>query len=659
MNRFLLSLLIVFVARTSPLCAQDDADSVQMAWKAVQNRDGRLLAVCYGHWSEAGRVVIFDAKTGTERNRLPSMRGVRALLPTPDGTQFVTGSTHGEYRVVDFETGKVLKQWRQADGTVEGLAFSRDGKFLIAGSHSQCINVYDFESAKRVTQFKGFKDIVYSVAMSPDGKWLASSDSSGEIVIMSFPDGEMRHRVNHGELKKARRPASTGLVWSSDGGKLFSGGFDETICVIDAESGKVLKQSEPHGRIDSLLKTDDDRFLFTCDRTGLHRFDAMTLELVPFPEDPSNKGLVKPHGSLVTGLNWGSAENQIISASWDNEARIWDATTGRCLQVFKPKKMPTKRRTAPIAKRHLIADGIRFVTYSPDGSSIYAFTMNGQRHTLDPATLKSQSRPRGLVDSIGQGTSSADGSRIFLTSFEARLFSVDPNRWQAKRFARTGSYSALSSVGQSPANNLVVVGKDNGHVAAIDTTNNDLRWEAKLAELPIASLSCSPDGKFVLATSGDYRKYKKPGAAWLLSPKDGSIVKHIKDHSAKVNVSAFVSGGRYFCSGSSDSRVLTYDTQDLDKKPIETTFPAGPDQICELKDGVCAVSYWGGGVAICDLKSGTIVKQLAGHPRTEPAVVIRSLALSPDGKNLVSADLAGDMFLWPVEDFTQSGDRAE
>lgn len=658
-NRVILSLVMVLITAAPPLFAQIESDSVRMAWKAATNHDGRFLAVSYGHWSEEGRTIIFDANTGAERVRIPSIRGVRALLPTPDGKQFVTGNTHGEYVVVDFETGKVVRQWRQTDGTVEGFCFSPDGKHLIAGSHSRCVNVYEFGTGKRVLQFTDFRDIVYSVAVSPDGKWLATADRSGQISVLSFPSGKVRHRLNHGELKNARKPSSSGLMWSADGSKLFSGGYDETICLIDVEAGKVIKQSERYGTIDSLLATPDDRFLFTCDRTGLHRFDATSLEPVPFAGKEPIQNIVQPHRGTVTSLRWSADENQIISASWDNQARVWDATTGQCLKIFEAKKLPAKKRTAPIAQRHLIDDGIRFVTHSEDGSAIYAFTMNGQRNTLDPITLASKGKPRGLIDSINQGTAVNTGEQVFLTSFEGRLFNVVPSGWKVNRVPNTGSYSGLWSVAQSQKSGLVVVGKEDGHVAAIDTTTNKLQWEVKLADLPIASLSCSPDGKFVLATSGDYRKWREPGAAWLLNSKDGSTKKQFKDHSARTNVSLFLSDGRHFCTGSSDARLLTYDLQDLDKKPVRTRFPSGPDGICELKNGLCAVSYWGGGLSICDPGAGTIVKRLAGHPRKGTDVIIRALSLSPDHKHLVSADLNGDLFLWPVAEFTQEKTQAE
>lgn len=622
-----------------------------MAWKADVNHDGRLMAVSYGHWRETGQVVVFDTNTSQERYRFTEPRGVRALAVTPDRKQFVSGSVAGHYRVVGFETGTMIRQWQQDDGSVEGMCFSPDGKYLIAGSHTKNINIHDFDSGTRIKQLKIHNDMVYAVAVSPDGKWLASSDRSGQIVVSAFPSGEVRHQFAHVDDSESKRvPANCGLLWSKDSRQVFSAGFNDTIRVFDVESGESLNQSKPFGSMDALLATPDGRLLFTCDASGLHRFDAKTLKESPFPPLDFKESEIKPHARSVPGLRW-FAKHKIISASWDKSVRVWDSNTGRCLQVFKPKPSETEIEAPSLARRSISDQGIRFVTFSADGTEVWAFTMDGRCHVLDSTTLETQGEPVKLIDSIANGAVVQDRSNVLFTTFSKRLLLVDTATWRTNQFVKTGDVmSRFWSVAVSSNGRLAAVGKDQSILTLIDVASNTPKWSTVLGDLPVSSISFSPDLKHMLATTGDYRKWQTQGAVYLLNVATGMTLKKLQDHSTKVNLSGFLADGRYLFTAGSDRQILTYDTHSAGKKPVQLRTPGGVDQVQLLNDGIAAISYYGGGVAICDLLKGKIVGRTTGHSNKKS--MIHGMSLSPDEKQVVTVNLAGEVCLWSVEKFT-------
>jgi WD40 repeat protein len=80
------------------------------------------------------------------------------------------------------------------------------------------------------------EEIVWSMCFSPDSDKLAYGTGRGDIYVYDVKNG----RSVLGPLR-----GYTGLVkcvlWSRDGSRLFSAGWDNTIRVLDSETGQQIK----------------------------------------------------------------------------------------------------------------------------------------------------------------------------------------------------------------------------------------------------------------------------------------------------------------------------------------------------------------------------------------------------------------------------------
>ncbi len=133
-------------------------------------------------------------------------------------------------------------------------------------------------------------------------------------------------------------------------------------------------------------------------------------------------------------------------------------------------------------------------------------------------------------------------------------------------------------------------------------------------------------------------------------------------HTATVEALAFTPDGERLCSAGLDKNVLVWNLSNL--RDLKRTFLRERTIRWQVarglrgsiyalasapNDGLLAIGGYGamgslGEILLVDPVKGTLVKVLEGHRQT-----VCSLAFSPDGKRLVSADTSGCVLLWNRE----------
>jgi WD40 repeat protein len=142
---------------------------------AFHPTDGNLLAA--GAW--AGQLGLYDATTGKMRRRLPAAPGLlNALAFRPDGRELATGSSTGLIRLVDPDTGKVLRSFAQpSGGTVMALSYSSGGDRLASANMPLELGrgevvIWDTRRGEEVLSLPG----QLAVALAPDGRRIAAAE---------------------------------------------------------------------------------------------------------------------------------------------------------------------------------------------------------------------------------------------------------------------------------------------------------------------------------------------------------------------------------------------------------------------------------------------------------------------------------------------------
>ncbi|MCB0213352.1 MAG: protein kinase, partial [Anaerolineae bacterium] len=164
-------------------------------------------------------------------------------------------------------------------------------------------------------------------------------------------------------LPQGRHSGSVDSVaFSPDGMQIVSGGYDQTVRVWDANTGKEVHRLMGHmGRITSVGFSPDGTRIVSSSGDGTVRiWDALTGEEVR---------RLNEHIGVVWSVSFSPDGAQIVSGSEDNSVRIWDVQTGKEIQQLSGH-----------------TDNVFSVSFSPDGAQIVSGSQDNSVRIWDVQT---------------------------------------------------------------------------------------------------------------------------------------------------------------------------------------------------------------------------------------------------------------------------------
>jgi hypothetical protein len=154
------------------------------------------------------------------------------LAYSPNGARLATGTSGGQIRILETNTGSAIAGVQQA-GSVHALAFSPDGTRL-ASSDGSAVRIREAITGQERFAFE-HGGVVYALAFSPDGTRLASGGIDSAARISNIGAGEEIARLEHGGAAHA-------LAFSPDGTQLAIGSGDGAVQVVAAVSDQVFSE---------------------------------------------------------------------------------------------------------------------------------------------------------------------------------------------------------------------------------------------------------------------------------------------------------------------------------------------------------------------------------------------------------------------------------
>ncbi|MBI1346898.1 protein kinase [bacterium] len=489
---------------------------------------------------------IWDVATGTELHHLDRTGRSAALAISSDGRLLVTGGDQRQAQLWDPQTGQRLRSFDGHLAEVTAAAISPDGRWLLTGDAKGHGRIWQMESGELLHSLKAHTSRIGAAAWLPDGSraLLASSDKT-----VSQWDPQAGLEITKDILKHPDSVLT--MVLSPEGDRVITSCADRIVRVWNRESLEVEQTFGPFPElIHSLSIAADGQRLLTAhaEERAVRLWDLTTGQELKSPK--GNGGL----GPLLDVRRMGGQVWAAIFAPGDevltvggSDARLWDTKSQRERITFSPH--------AAVASAHYSPDGRWIVTGSWDNSAKIWNAESGL------AVVKLDGAHQGFVNSA---VFSPDGQYVLTASDDgtAKLWQVvlpadnNPEMSASATVVRTftGHTDRVRTAIFSPQGDAVLTTSDDKTARLMALADGKLLQEFTGHEWSVLSADFSPDGRFLITGSED-------NSAKVWNVGSGACLLTLSGHTAPVASVAFAPDGARVITGSQDQTAKLWDAK--------------------------------------------------------------------------------------------------
>ena len=429
---------------------------------------------------------------------------------------------------------------------------------------------------------------------------IARHNESVALTALAIIDADTRP-VNAAKLALA--------AWPRDSGDTMRPKLPETLDAL----GRIV----PNLRERRLFKNAGQFAAFSPD--GKQVLTASSDNTARLWDTASGAALVtyKGHERSVVSAAFSPDGKQVLTASSDNTARLWDAASGAALVTYKGHERS-------VVSAAFSADGKQVLTASDDKTA----------RLWDGASGAALVAFKGHVERVVSAAFSPDGKQILTASLldTARL-------WDAASGAALVTLKEhdglIYSAAFSPDGKSILTASSDKTVRLWDAASGAALVTYKGHEGSVVSAAFSPDGKQVLTASDD-----KTSRLW--DAASGAAFVTYKGHEGSVVSAAFSPDGKQVLSASDDKTSRLWDAasggalvafKGHQERVLSAAF--SPDRRQVL------TTSWDHTARVWDAVSGTALAAFKGHGGS-----VSSAAFSPDGKQILTASSDNTARLW-------------
>ena len=282
--------------------------------------DGKLIASA----SADGTVRLWDVATGAMLQTLEGYtEDFKAIAFSPDGKQVASASEYAMVHIWDVETGAVLHTFPGYIDIVAAIAFSSDGKMVASAHRDATVRLWDVMTGAEFQTLRENTPFINALAFSPDDKQVASASWFNIVLLWDVATGAVLQKF----LGHTRQV--TTIIFSLDSKLVASASQDRTVRLWNAATGtnlKVLKvHTMPVGDIRISLSPDGKQVV-----SASHRIARLWNT-----ETGDALQTLEGHTGVISSVMFSSDGKHVVSASFDNTLRLWDAVTAGAPPVIK------------------------------------------------------------------------------------------------------------------------------------------------------------------------------------------------------------------------------------------------------------------------------------------------------------------------------------
>jgi WD40 repeat protein/serine/threonine protein kinase len=481
------------------------SDKTIKVWSAISGEETRTLTGHTGYISSVAfsptgtqivsgsgdnTIKVWNAISGEETRTLKGHQGgaspydhaggVSSVAFSPDGTQIVSGSWDRTIKVWNAFRGEETRTLKGHTGDISSVAFSPDGTQIISGSYDKTIKVWNAISGEETNTLKGHQGGVFSVAISPDGTQIVSGSLDKTIKVWNANGGEETLTL------KGHAGGVGSVAFSSGGTQIASGSYDKTIKVWSPISGERIHTLKGHhGPVKSVAFSPDGTQIVSgsSDKT-IKVWNAISGEQTL---------TLKGHAGDVSSVAFSPDGTQIVSGSYDNTIKVWNATSG--------KETLTLTGHAGDVSSYENTGGVNSVAFSPDGSQIVSGSYDNTIKVWNAIDGEETRTLKGHTDYVFSAAFSPDGMKIVSGSGDNTI-----KVWNAVNGEETltlkGHTDYVFSVAFSPDGTQIVSGGDNT-IRLWNAASGEETLTLKGHTWSVVSVAFSHDGTQIVSGSGD------------------------------------------------------------------------------------------------------------------------------------------------------------
>ncbi|MGA7317211.1 MAG: TIR domain-containing protein [Silvibacterium sp.] len=549
---------------------------------------------------------------------------VTSAVFSPDGRLILTASgsaiSNGENvaRVWDASSGALLEQLEGHTGYITNAAFSHDGKSILTAGSDRTARVWDAASGRQKAVLTGHTAALTSAGFAVDDRSAFTTSLDGKAEKWDLAVANPVHSFEHvGEVYALALSPNGALAATTERG------FADVESAANLQKWCQIPADDADHDVIGVAFSPDSKSIATAGTDGV----AMVASL---PSAPLGDGFCQAirlvgHNGSINRVVFTPDGRNLITASDDHTARVWETRSGRLLAQLVG-------HGGPVRDAVVSSDGKYLATASADGTArIWQINLTLPRLTL----------PGSNAVAAPIGTKA-----LTWTDASAAIRDTSNGHELAKLDGETGK---ISEAAFSPDTTQLLTASDDGTARIWDTATGKIVKILHRDATPLTHVAFSRSGNRAAVVSKD-------AVVRVWDIQKGSLVAQLRGHTAAVNSVMFSSDGRRLATASEDGTVRIWDAANGanllvyrgHSGPVKrATFSANDTRVISASPGngnVTTRAWNNEPVRIWNSRAGTDIFHLLGHTD-----VITDAILSPDGKLILTTSYDSTARIWDAE----------